>query len=148
MRKCTRTWVLAATAIAFLAPASVAVAGDQISVNGSLLLIPNSATTFLIIGDASHLGIVTGVATEQPYGNSFTLVVANGDTISGYGVFTSFTPLNSRLAAFTENITITGGTGRFAGATGSAMGQGLVSLTTGVVEESFQGTISSPGSLP
>jgi hypothetical protein len=40
--------------------------------------------------------------------------------------------------------TITGGTGRFAGATGSFVGDRLVDMAHGTVTESFDGTISTP----
>jgi hypothetical protein len=44
-----------------------------------------------------------------------------------------------------EVMTITGGTGRFADATGSFTLERVINLSTGVSSGSFSGTISSPG---
>jgi hypothetical protein len=146
MRKYSWKCVLAATALVFLAPASVAVAGSQVPVKGDLALIPDGSGTLKIAGIVSPLGVVTGFAIPQADGNSFTVVAATGDSVSGSGVITALTPGPPGFLAFTEAITITGGSGRYAGATGSALGQGLISLDTGVILESLHGSISSPGS--
>jgi hypothetical protein len=147
-------WVLAASAVVFLAPASAVVAGDQVPVKGNLTIFPDPtvAGQGLITGIVSHLGAVSGSATHQmnpdsTLSDSFTLMAANGDCLTGAGTvyFISNPP---GVLNFIEIIMITGGSGRFANATGSAMGQGQVSLHTGVVQESVTGTISSPGSLP
>jgi hypothetical protein len=76
-------------------------------------------------GHLSHLGAETGQdeltitatsASTFTYAGTRTFVAANGDevfsAITGSGTFTSTT------AQSTENDTITGGTGRFAGASG------------------------------
>ena len=84
--------------------------------------------------------------TRTSYG-SYQFVAANGDTLSAD--FTGqITPIAGGNAAV--NIaTITGGTGRFAGATGSFTDEhvALVDPATGIrtVIGSFEGTISSPG---
>jgi hypothetical protein len=49
------------------------------------------------------------------------------------------------VASIVEVGTITEGTGRFAGATGTFTVERLVDLTTGISSGSFSGTISSPG---
>jgi hypothetical protein len=143
-------WVIAASALVVLAPASAALAGDQVPFEGSLTIIPQDSTGTMtaITGVVSHLGACTGcsmLSNPQTLTGMFTLTAANGDQIFGQsmnGVFTS-------TGSFTENIVITGGTGRFANATGTAKGQGqVVFSSTGVpiALETFQGTISSPGS--
>jgi hypothetical protein len=72
-------------------------------------------------------------------------IAANGDviftTIVGQGEPTD-TPGINRIV---EINTITGGTGRFAGAKGSFTLERLVDLTTGSTSGSFHGTITSPG---
>jgi hypothetical protein len=86
--------------------------------------LQTGAATYESSGHLSHLGAVTGtgVQTIILMGNTLrftgtgTTVAANGDelfaTISGTGTVTS-------TAAVTTLNTITGGTGRFAGATGT-----------------------------
>ena len=81
---------------------------------------------------------VTGVGTA-------TLVAANGDQvyadISGYSEF-----VEPGVVRIIEHAVITGGTGRFAGATGTFTSKRLTSLITNETAGSFEGTISSPGS--
>jgi hypothetical protein len=72
-------------------------------------------------------------------------IAANGDR-----VFTELlgqgTPTETPGISHIEEInTITGGTGRFVGATGSFIMERLVDLTTGSTSGSFNGTITSPG---
>ena len=52
---------------------------------------------------------------------------------------------NPRVLLSVETATITGGTGRFAGATGSFTVERLLNLDTFLTTVSFEGTISSPG---
>jgi hypothetical protein len=110
-----------------------------------------------LIADGSATGIATHVGqfsfTYQLTVNlangtatgSARLVAANGDsvytTIAGSSELTA-TP---GVASITEINTITGGTGRFAGAQGSFTVERLVNLVTGFTSGSFHGTISSPG---
>jgi hypothetical protein len=158
MRKHIRRWVLAASALAFLAPASAAVAGDEVPIKGNLTIVNGSMPgQRLITGNVSHLGAVTGVAWQQVFVvkgvlmffDTFTLTAANGDMLfgTGTGTLTVSPTTPPGFLAVNETIMITNGTGRFAGATGSATGMGLADITTHVAQESFTGTISSPGSL-
>jgi hypothetical protein len=72
-------------------------------------------------------------------------VAANGDTIdttlAGSGEFTA----DPNVLSLTEIHTITGGTGRFAGARGSFTVERLANVVTFVTSGSFHGTITSPG---
>ena len=72
-------------------------------------------------------------------------VAANGDTIdttlAGSGEFTA----DPNVLSLTEIHTITGGTGRFAGAQGSFTVERLANVVTFVTSGSFHGTITSPG---
>ena len=67
---------------------------------------------------------------------------ANGDSLFvdlvGHGVPTE----NPDVISIVDVQTITGGTGRFAGATGSFTRQALSNLVTGLTSGSFEGTIS------
>ena len=76
---------------------------------------------------------------------TYQFVAANGDTLtasfSGKATPTS-TP---GVLSIVEAATITGGTGRFAGATGSFSCMRLFNTVTGKTTGSFAGTISAPG---
>jgi hypothetical protein len=156
---------LALAALAVLALAGTAAAQKQVPFRGSIqgaeidevqgttLLVDGSGT-----GNATHLGrfAVTWEFTVNLLDGSgigsYHFIAANGDSIFtdvlGQGQPTG-TPGVSRIV---EMHTITGGTGRFAGATGSfilerlntfvsLIGDQLTLTTSG----SFNGTISSPG---
>jgi len=102
-------------------------------------------------GIGTHLGqfsfeqeVILNLANGTGTGSAH-LVAANRDsldvTIVGSGEPTS-TP---GVFSITEIWTITGGTGRFAGAQGSAVVERLASAVTFTTSGSFHGTISSPG---
>jgi hypothetical protein len=75
---------------------------------------------------------------------AYEFTAANGDTLTAD--FTSHvTPTDVPGVVFVAvTATITGGTGRFAGATGSFVGDRLADTVHGTVTESFEGTISVP----
>jgi hypothetical protein len=138
--------------------ASPAPAGQQVPFNGSwgsnetydvqfpVMFVHGTAT-----GNANQLGRYTATYEEQVdllTGSSvgvITVVAANGDVIfatqTGLGVPTP----DPDVFSIVEVSTITGGTGRFAGATGTFTITRLVHLSTGDSSGSFSGTISSPG---
>ena len=104
-------------------------------------------------GQATHLGRVTGTAEDcivppsagYAYtfsGGRLTLVAANGDelraTYSGTLNPTAVPP----IYAITGTYQITGGTGRFTGASGSGRLGGIENLQTGQGQLSLDGTIS------
>ena len=106
-------------------------------------------------GNASHLGATSAVTDNQVVNvetgsatATYTLTGANGDTVVLEMVFqTTFLPNNA--VTFEGDYTVTGGTGRFYGATGSGDLVGSAVVTgpnTGVGSFSVAGTISSPGS--
>ena len=86
------------------------------------------------------MNLANGTAT-----GSARLIAANGDsvytTIAGSSEETAIPNVDS----ITEINTITGGTGRFAGAQGSFTVERLVNLVTGFTSGSLHGTITSPG---
>ena len=97
-------------------------------------------------GSATHLGrytaafdatvnLLDGTAT-----GSYTFTAANGDQLSstfvGLGV-----PAGGSLASITETLTITGGTGRFAGAAGTLVVKRLLDQTTNESSGSIDGSI-------
>jgi hypothetical protein len=108
-----------------------------------LAFVEGSAT-----GNATHLGRFTvefphtvNFATRTGEG-TFTFTAANGDTLTA-----DFTgqAQPGPIVSIVEHAIITGGTGRFAGATGSFTVQRQFDPATGTTKGSFEGTISSPG---
>src|SRR5262245_124152 len=104
-------------------------------------------------GNATHLGRFTGTAEfvldvcNLTYVGSYVFTAANGDSISGPFVG-SLTPTDvPGVFDNTESAFVTGGTGRFAGATGTFNLDGQINLNTGTFSLPFEGTISSVGSL-
>lgn len=102
-------------------------------------------------GQASHLGhfdlvvsATVDLATRTGMG-TFTLIAANGDTLTATFTGASSPTATPGVFLITENATITGGTGRFAGATGSFVSQRLFAPATHAVTGAFEGTVSSPG---
>ena len=98
-------------------------------------------------GRATHLGRFTvtyevevDLLTHETFGSSL-FTAANGDSlatdITGLGAPTE----NPDVVSVVEVHTITGGTGRFAGATGNFIRTYSLNLVTGVTSGSFDGTI-------
>jgi hypothetical protein len=104
---------------------------------------------------ATHLGKAHGPAfatldlTDLSYVGGGTWFAANGDSIS-FTFAGQFIPTStSGVLENVETFEITGGTGRFEGATGAGIAGGLVDAATLVplTAAPFDATISSPGSL-
>ncbi len=102
------------------------------------------------VGEATHYGRFTiegcvpivgpfigGIA---PFAGSVTSIVANGDMVFGNIVGTI--DINSVPYVADGTITVTGGTGRFVGASGSSSVHQLVNPTDGSFVSSGSGTIS------
>ena len=105
-------------------------------------------------GNASHMGVTTAVTDNQVVNvidgsatATYTLTGVNGDTVVLEMIFqTTFLPNNA--VTFEGSYTVTGGTGRFYGATGSGDLAGSAFVTgpnTAIGSFSVAGTISSPG---
>jgi hypothetical protein len=97
-------------------------------------------------GTATHLGRFTehvtlqaNLETEFATGTA-TFTAANGDTLTA-SVTGKATPTSPGVLSFVEVYTITGGTGRFAGATGTFTLESTLNLATGVSSGKFRGTI-------
>ena len=108
-------------------------------------------------GTASHIGQFRYLiqATVNPTGSSegvFLLVFSNGDVIYGslVGRGPAPPPPPPEPVRVTEQLTITGGTGRFQGASGTLTFNRLLDLSTEPAYDSHSGTltgtISTPGS--
>ena len=137
-------------------------AGDQVPFKGSIqgdeIDTPQGGpppTTLNVDGNttgiATHVGqfsfsyqltvtLADGTAT-----GSAQLIAANGDSVFTTVAGSSEPTATPGVFSITEVDTITGGTGRFAGAQGSFTVERLVNLATGLTSGSFHGTITSPG---
>jgi hypothetical protein len=155
--KLRRLIFLSILVLAFVAlsPAAVpAATGDQVPFKGSWHSVETStgfpiATVVLEgTGHATHLGQFTvegnfvinllngsGTGTE-------VFTAANGDTVNATGPGQA-TPAAPGFVSIVETLIITGGTGRFAHATGSYILTRLLNIATGVSTGSFEGTISN-----
>ena len=103
-------------------------------------------------GRATHLGAYTYTANEcfDPLSGNFTgtstLTAANGDTIVGTYAGQVFATSDPDVITYEEDLEITGGTGRFAGATGTLHVSGEANLATLDYAQTLIGTLSTPGS--
>lgn len=148
-------------AVFLLCPTLAATAGGQVAYKGvatgsvtSTTPLSDSHVLFTVIfsGRASHLGrfagegeVIQNVA-DGSYSGSFVWTTASGDSI--YGTFDGQLIPTETPGLFdnVEYSTIVGGTGRFAGATGSVTEGGYVDLNTLTFFHPFEGTISTVGS--
>jgi hypothetical protein len=150
---------LALATLAVVGLAGPVPAGDQVPFKGSLegdvtstpLTPPFAKVVVEATGEATHLGTFTldiphvVNRTDRTAMGTYEFTAANGDT-----VFADFTGLAMPteipgVLYIVEVATITGGTGRFAGATGSFTTErwyDTIELTT---VGYFEGTISLPG---
>ena len=137
-----------------VALASPAAAEKPVPFKGSMQAVETSVVQFPTLfvdasgsGNATHLGRFA--VTYQFEVNLLTIaaigsahfIAANGDSIFTEAVGQGFTTGNPDVDFIVELHTITGGTGRFAGATGSFTVQRLLNLVTGITSGSFDGTI-------
>jgi hypothetical protein len=156
MKRYSSAAVLALVVLAVLGLAGPAPAGEQVPFKGSFegdVSVTPLAPPFVEVdveaaGNATHLGRFTldiphvvNRATRTAMG-SYEFTAANGDT-----VYAEFTGVATPTAVpgvlyIEETATITGGTGRFAGASGSFTAERLYDMVAGTTIGSFEGTIT------
>jgi hypothetical protein len=139
---------------------SVSAAGAQEtpfrgSYSGTAAFTSATTITFSGTGIATHLGnganeghvVVTGPESSCPGGianiNYETLTAANGDTL----LLTSYDvacPISPGVLHGTGHWVVTGGTGRFSGASGQGTIDGHADFNQGVFSFQFTGTLSTP----
>ena len=160
MKRFSSAASLALAVVAVLGLAGPAAAGEQVPFEGNLegdverTLIPGDPPLVLVdvegTGKATQLGRYTfaaphyvNLATRTAAG-SYEFTAANGDLV--FADFTGqATPIGGGVLYIEETATITGRTGRFAGATGSFTVERWYDTVNGTTVGSFDGTISSPG---
>lgn len=165
--KCARSIRTAVSMVSFMLAALAAIwlvgpaaASEQVPFNGSLEAAvtrsPISPTLVSVVldggGNASHLGRFTFTAphvvdtvTRLATG-TYQFTAANGDQVFANFVGQATPTATPGVISIVENATITGGTGRFAGATGTFTVVRLYDTLNGTTVGSFTGSISSPGS--
>ena len=158
MNRYRSTICLALTSLAVVLFVGRATAGEQVPFNGTLAgdvtHTPVDAQTNAVLveatGTATQMGQFAMVSAHhlntvaRTAAGTFVFTAANGDK-----VFADFTgqgqPATPGVVAVVETATITGGTGRFAGASGSFVVQRIYDRAAGTTTGSFQGAITSPG---
>ena len=155
---------LALAALAVLGLVGPVAAGGQVPFKGSFEGVVTVTVTPGSPPIASANVNATGVATQLgqftlaiPHSVIFTptfprtssgfynFVAANGDTLSANFSGQAYLTSTPGVLFEVENATITGGTGRFAGATGGFTVERLADTIALTTIGSFNGTISSPG---
>jgi hypothetical protein len=102
-------------------------------------------------GDATQLGRFTLVRPEivnlltSTSIGSIAFTAANGDILTADSTGKASPTATPGVVSIVETAFISGGTGRFAGATGSFIITRSFDLATNLTAGSFDGTISSPG---
>jgi len=162
MKRRTSAVSLVLVVLAALGLAGSLAAGEQVPFRGRLegtfAITPVAPTVVFVLltgtGEATHLGEFAftvphfvdvstgnGVAT-----GAYQFTAANGDTLFAAFNGQSTPTTNPDVHHIVETATITGGTGRFADATGAFIVDRLINVVTSTTSGSFDGTISSPGS--
>jgi hypothetical protein len=102
-------------------------------------------------GNATQLGRFTLKiphvvnTTNNTSTGTYEFTAANGDTLAAGFTGQASPTATPGFLSVVDTATITGGTGRFAGVTGSFTIERLVDQATGLTTGSFEGTISSSG---
>ena len=148
---------LALAVLAVLGLAGPALAQQQVPFKGSLNGVvqvgaPTPQGVPVLVnatGNATQLGQFTlaipHIVTRPTATGTYQFMAANGDTLTA-SFSGKATPTATRgVLSIVEAATITGGTGRFAGATGSFICVRSFNMITGTTAGSFNGTISAPG---
>jgi hypothetical protein len=158
MNRSRHAAVLALAVLGVPALAGPAAAGEQVPFKGRLegdvtvtpLAPPLRQVDVEAAGEASQLGQFTldiphvvNPTTRTAIG-TYEFTAANGDKV--YAAFTGVATPTAipGVLYIEETATITGGTGRFAGATGSFTSERLYDMIAGTTIGSFEGTISTP----
>lgn len=93
-------------------------------------------------GNFTHIGKFQGVADLEA--RTAVWIAANGDTITNQTIaFDLVEEVTPGVFRYEQTLVITGGTGRFANATGSATATGLINMA-GVYDGKLTGRISRP----
>lgn len=109
---------------------------------------PTLVVNLTAAGYANQLGWFTAVGQQTvsvqtgTYTGNYVFTIANGDTLTATTSGIRHLCLSSGVYSLEEGFTITGGTGGFAGATGSGTGLGVFGALTNQIALTFNGTLS------
>jgi hypothetical protein len=158
MKRFGSTFAVALTLVSVLAMARSVTAGEQVPFKGSLegdvTHSPQPPLDFVLVegeGEATHLGRYTFEfphvvnTTTRTATGTYEFTAANGDMLTADVVGRAMPTGTPGVLAIVEVATITGGTGRFAGATGSFTVERLFDTVDQTTTGSFEGTISLSG---
>jgi len=142
------------TSTTFAAPA---MAEQEFILKGSFEATETQQVVFPIayvdatgVGNATHLGLFTYHLQAELYlptltaSTSTTLIAANGDMIFGEGSGQGTPTGTPGIVSIVETYTITGGTGRFASATGNFTVKRLINRATFASSGTLSGNIVIP----
>jgi hypothetical protein len=159
-----RQSAFAVAALAVLCLASHVAAGEPVPFKGDLegdvtvTPLPPPAPPFMVAADVEATGNATQLGqftldiphvvnrANRTAVGTYEFTAANGDMLFADFTGTARPTDTPGVLYIEETATITGGTGRFAGATGSFTCERLFDTIAGTTTGSFDGTISSPGS--
>jgi hypothetical protein len=158
MKRHSSAAILVLAVLAVLGLAGPAAAGEQVPFKGSLdgvvTITPDQPFLSVLVdatGNATQLGHFTlaiphtANPTNGTATGSYEFTAANGDTLSADFTGQATPTATPGVLYIEETATITGGTGRFRGATGSFTVERWFDTVAGTTIGSFDGTISSPG---
>ena len=158
MKRLGLAFVIALSIVAVLGAAGPVAAEEQVPFKGRLegeVAVTPLAPPLLQVdvgaaGNATHLGKFTldiphvvNPATRTAAG-TYEFTAANGDKVSAEFTGTATPTATPGVLYIEETVTITGGTGRFAGAMGSITVERWYDTVAGTTSGSFEGTISRP----
>ncbi len=136
---------------------TVFASGQQLLLKGSLETAETQQPVFPTLyvsatgsGNATQLGLFTVISQAQvniPTLASYTtatLVAADGSTLVGSGSGQGTPSATPGIVSIVETYTITGGTGRFEGASGNFTVERMLNRATGISSGSLSGTIILP----
>lgn len=145
--------------VTVLGLAGLAAAGEQVPFRGGLAGVVSheavdDTTDFVLVeatGTATQLGQfavsvphLVNTTTRTATGD-YEFMAANGDTVYGEFTGSAMPTATPGVIHIVETVTITGGTGRFVGASGNFVVERLYDRIAGTTIGYFEGTISSPG---
>lgn len=159
MKKLFASTMIALLLLSVLASATLAAptAGKELLLKGTIQSLETYEINFPIMsatasgsGNATQLGLFTvsyevevNLLTIAGVGSAH-FIAANGDSLYAEGVGQATPTDVPGVFNIVEVYTITGGTGRFAGASGSITFNRVVDTTSGVTSGTFDGSIVFP----
>jgi hypothetical protein len=151
---------LALAVVSMLSLARPAAAGNEVPLKGDMqgdvvhTAVSPTVDSVVIsaVGNVAHLGTAAITSTHlvdrvaRTAVGTYEFTAANGDTLRADFVGHATPTATPGILAIVEEATITGGTGRFEGATGSFTIERLYDTVAGETIGTIEGSVSSPGS--